>query len=91
MFLMFSGQPRETVRLIAKSENRPYKYRTVQKLRPPDLAKRLQFARYVLRKVDESPDFLKTLCVTDEAGFTQRGPINKQNERYWAPENPFWR
>ena len=36
------------------------------------------------------PDFASRICFSDEAVFTQAGPVNKQNTRNWSVENPQW-
>ena len=44
----------------------------------------------MLRRIQRDPEFLRRLCCTDESIFTQKGNVNRQNLRNWAPENPRW-
>ena len=44
----------------------------------------------MLRRIQRDPEFLWRLCCTDESIFTQKGNVNRQNLRNWAPENPRW-
>lgn len=82
--------PRETVRKLAREIGKPYKYQKVQKLRPPDRPIRLNFENEFLPRVRRDPDFFRRVCFTDESIFTQKGIFNKQNTRYWSPQNPHW-
>jgi hypothetical protein len=60
----------------------------VQELIPRDLKQWVQFCRNLLQMIDANPKFLNHLIMTDEAHFHLNGYVNKQNFRYWAPENP---
>jgi transposase len=66
----------------------PFKIQMVQELIPRDLKQRVQFFRNLLQMIDVNPQFLNHLIVTDEAHFHLNEYVNKQNFRYWAPENP---
>ena len=66
----------------------PYKLQIVQKLDPRDYDIRMQYCRNVLHMINTDDQFLNNLIMTDEAHFYLSGFVNKQNFRYWAPENP---
>lgn len=78
------------MRLIAKETRRPYKPQKCQKIRRLHAPARRQFGESMVRRIRRDPQFLFRLCCTDEATFTQKGSINKQNLRNWAEENPRW-
>jgi hypothetical protein len=65
-----------------------FKIQIVQELIPRDLKQWVQFCRNLLQMVDANPQFFNHLIMTDEAHFHLNGYVNKQNFRYWAPENP---
>jgi len=48
------------------------------------------FIAWVLVKIEDNPQFLKYVLCTDESKFTNNGVINKQNNRFWARNNPHW-
>ncbi|XP_046425069.1 uncharacterized protein LOC124182188 [Neodiprion fabricii] len=89
-YLVLLEVPRESVRKIARELNRPFKYQPVQKLGPGDAERRLTYCRWGLERLQEDPDFFRNVCFTDEALFTNLELVNKQNCRWWAPENPHW-
>lgn len=62
----------------------------MQKLHNNDERRRFRFAQWMLRKYNRNPNFLRTICFTDESTFTQCGCFNNQNKRCWARkgENP---
>lgn len=62
----------------------PYKMAKVQELLPRDQETRVESCRRILDTIPVSA-FLLT---SDEAHFHLCGTVNKQNMRYWAPENP---
>lgn len=80
------GANNETTRRIARETRYPYKYRTVQHLHEGDFARRLRFARWIIRRLRQNPDFARRICFTDESTFTQKGYPNRQNQRCWAPK-----
>ncbi|CAB0042120.1 unnamed protein product, partial [Trichogramma brassicae] len=81
---------REVVRRIARTVHRPYRYIKQPKLRPEDPPRRLRFAQWFVNKERRTPGWARRICFTDESTFTQAGVFNKQNSRYWAPQNPKW-
>lgn len=70
---------------------RPYQARNHQQLQPADLPQRLRFARWMTLRLLVDNDFPARILFTDEATFTNKGTINRQNLRYWATENPCWK
>lgn len=73
------------LRILHKDLNlHPYKIQIVQALKPTDYPARLHFSEIMLtRGID-----IHNLWFSDEAHFHLSGYTNKQNCRYWAPENP---
>lgn len=65
----------------------PYKIQIVQKLRPNDYPSRRTFAQQMLQSFP-SNHRLSNIFFSDEAHFHLDGYVNKQNYRYWAPNNP---
>jgi len=63
----------------------PYKYHTFQKLYAGDAEKRVEFAKWFLKKPLNAHEWL---IATDEAWFTLTEKPNRQNNRYWAVEPP---
>ncbi|PSN48539.1 hypothetical protein C0J52_05929 [Blattella germanica] len=63
----------------------PYKIQVTQKLFPPDRQLRVNFCNTMLNIFD---DVQGLLIMTEEAHFHLDSTVNKQNMRYWAPNNP---
>ncbi|EZA54311.1 hypothetical protein X777_06135, partial [Ooceraea biroi] len=57
----------------------PFHIQQVQALITPDYDSRLAFCRFILRKVEENPDFAANILFTDETIFTDNGIINFHN------------
>ena len=66
----------------------PYKIQLVQALKPDDYGKREEFARTILRRVEDDPDYLERVFFTDEATFHVSGLVHRHNVRIWGKENP---
>ena len=64
-----------------------YKTATVQELSDRDMANRRISSEQLLEMLNDD-GIISTLLMTDEAYFHLSGYMNKQNYRYWAPENP---
>lgn len=64
---------------------KPYKYHDWHKLEPHDYSKRVEFASWFLKLAPVTKNFL--IC-SDEAYFYLTLPLNKQNNRIWAFEQP---
>ena len=63
----------------------PYKSHLTNHLEPRHKRERREFCTWLLNK---SEDFPTTVIWTDEKMFEERTRPNKQNERYWAVEDP---
>lgn len=66
----------------------PYKLQVTHKLSERDYASRKQFSTDFIALLDENPDILPNLIMSDEAHFELTGHVNKQNMRYWSNVNP---
>jgi len=64
-----------------------YKIANVQELNDRDMTKRRKSSEQLLEMLNDD-GVINTLLMTDEAHFYLSGYVNKQNYRYWAPENP---
>lgn len=62
----------------------------VQHLKPTDITKRLEFARTILAKINESPNFMNLILFSDEAVFHLDGGVNIHNASHWSVNNPHW-
>lgn len=65
----------------------PYKIQIVQALKEEDYAIRHNFAEVMLNDFFDD-NRINNILFSDEAHFHLNGAVNKQNCRYWAPENP---
>jgi transposase len=81
---------RTTIRRILHSDLKfhPYKIQVVQELKPLDYVARQRFCEQMIEKINDDPDFVDNFFMSDEAHFHISGYVNKQNCRYWGPENP---
>lgn len=66
----------------------PYHKHGVQALLPRDLANRVGFCKWYLKKVEEDPMFDQQILFTDEANFSRNAIQNSHNNHLWAEENP---
>ena len=79
----------ETVRNTSKSINfHPYKVYLVQELNEDDPDRRAKFCEIMMDRIDTDPLFLYNTVFTDEATFTLKGEVNRQNCIYWSDTNP---
>jgi len=75
-------------RILHKDLNfHPYKIAIVQDLNDRDMANRRIYSEQLLEMLNDD-GVISTLLMTDAAHFHLSGYVNKQNYRYWAPENP---
>lgn len=82
---------RSSLRRILQSDGwKPYKPTKVQELTETNRLIRLNFARLINRKNRENPNFSRDIMFVDEAMFTERGVVNKQNVRQYGRRNPYW-
>ena len=82
------GMSESTVRLILHKGLgfHPYKMVIIQTLNEEDYQQHLAFAKLMLEIIKEHEDAI--IMMSDEAHFHLNGSANKQNFRYWAPQNP---
>ena len=82
--------PRSTVYRILRFdlEYFPYKIQIRQSLSNKDCDSRLDFARWMMDLINETPDVLNLIWFSDESHFHLNGHVNSQNCRYWGSENP---
>ena len=74
-------------RIVDKELNfHPYKIAIVQELNDRDMANRRISSEQLLEILNDD-GVINSLLMTDEAHFHLSGYVNKQNYRYWAPEN----
>jgi hypothetical protein len=80
--------PNATVRLIVHKDLsfHPHKVQLVQELSDRDVENR-QRSYEQFRELLSDDDLQNNLIMTDEAHFNLLGNVNKQNVRYWAPDN----
>ena len=75
-------------RILHKDLNfHPYKIAIVQNLNDRDVPNRRISSEQLLEMLNDDGVII-TLLMTNEAHFLLSGYDNKQNYRYWAPENP---
>jgi len=80
--------PGTTVRRILRQDLglHPYKMAVVQELNEADYPQRAGLDEAMLQLLTDEPDVI--LIRSDEAHFHLNGTVNRQNFRYWAPDNP---
>jgi len=79
---------RSVRRILHKDLNfHPYKTAIVQELSDRDMANRRISSEQLLEMLNDD-GVISTVLMTDEAHFHLSGYVNKQDYRYWAPENP---
>lgn len=66
----------------------PYKIQIVHHITHADTNARLDFCRQFITVLNENPNVLSKLIMSDEAHFHLSGYVNKQNFRYWSAEQP---
>ena len=91
-FENYVGIHRESLRKMLKEEEKmkPYKPQLHQRILDLDRPKRLDFANWATTQELGEADFARHILFTDEATFTERGSVNKQNLRQWRRVNPRW-
>ena len=79
---------RSVRRILHKDLNfLPYKIAIIQDLSDRDMANRRISSEQLLEMLNDD-GVISTVLMTDEAHFHLSGYVNKQDYRYWAPENP---
>jgi hypothetical protein len=64
----------------------PYKIAIFQELSDRDMASRRICSEQLLEMLNDD-GVISTVLMTDKVHFRLSGCVNKQNYRYWAPEN----
>jgi hypothetical protein len=82
--------PNTTVRRIIHKDLsfHPYMVQLIQELSDSDVENRRRFCKQFRELLIDDEDLQNNLIMTDEAHLYLSGYINKQNFRYWAPDNP---
>ena len=85
-----TGIKRSTVRRIILDDLKLYSYKIqmLQKQSDPNKMKRLDYARYFAKKIEDKSWKLQNIHWSDEANFHLSGHINKQNMRFWGLSKP---
>ena len=65
-----------------------YKMQMLQRLKPNDKTKRIEFADNMLQRISEDEEFIKRICFNDEATFHVSCKLNKHNVSIWGSEHP---
>lgn len=78
------------VKYLKKHQWHPYKVTLVQELNEDDPDRRIEFCDNMMERCNADADFVNRIVFSDEATFYLNGTVNKQNCRYWAPQNPHW-
>lgn len=74
-------------RILHRYKFHPYGVKLTQELSEADYVKRLDFCEE-MELCMRDPNFLKTVCFTDESTFHLNGYVNRHNCRYWCEKNP---
>ena len=78
-----------SVNNILKEEGlRPWKFTSVQELQTDDKPKRVEFCRTILERQQLDPDFVRSICFSDEATFHVNGSVTRHNSFVYSYENP---
>ncbi len=77
-----------TQRAVHKLNLKPYKIRAVHKLKPTDPTLQVAFCSWLLCFIDCGINPLDITFFSDNAYFWLTGYVNRQNNCYWAIENP---
>jgi hypothetical protein len=60
----------------------------VYALNPGDYAMHVGFCEHMLRLLEDDPQLIDNVWMSDEAPFHLSGYVNKYNFRYWTTANP---
>ena len=77
-------------RIVRDHHWHPYKIQLQQHLSEDHPDRRLHFCEWALTQLPRDPAVGSKILFSDEANFYVSGEVNKQNLRYWSPENPHW-
>ncbi|GBN84190.1 hypothetical protein AVEN_229214-1 [Araneus ventricosus] len=74
-----------TVHRILRSERlHPFRYTTVQGLKPDDFQKGMAFCEWLLQQQNTDNGFIAHILWTDESCFTRDGVFNHHNSHMWS-------
>ncbi|CAH0727558.1 unnamed protein product, partial [Brenthis ino] len=66
--------------VLKEDGEHPFHYRPVQALLPSDYEPRVEYCAWILRKIEEDAEFLKSVIFTNECSFHRTGVFNSRNE-----------
>ncbi|KAL3266690.1 hypothetical protein HHI36_010852 [Cryptolaemus montrouzieri] len=75
-------------RILKKHNMHPYSFIRLQKLKPTDLPKRLNFCENLLIRLQEDGTIFQKIIWSDEAKFNESRLNNRRNRHFWVTENP---
>ncbi|GBL73684.1 hypothetical protein AVEN_230680-1 [Araneus ventricosus] len=75
-------------RLLLFERLHPFRYTTVQGLKPDDFQKRVAFCEWLLQQQNTDNGFIAHILWTDESCFTRDGVFNHHNSHMWSQVNP---
>ena len=76
------------LRILHQHKFHPYRISLHQDLYGNDFLKRLNFCKWMRRKMRTDVSFLSHVLFSDEANFANTGNLNRHNMHYWANKNP---
>lgn len=66
----------------------PYKIQILQHQTDANKRERFEFCQSMSERIENNPGVLDHIFFSDEAHFHLSGHVNKQNMRFWAPNQP---
>lgn len=75
-------------RILRRNNLHPFKLQKVHELRDGDAERRLEFCTLATQEQQARPNFLNSVLVSDEKGFSREGTFNHHNNHFYAEENP---
>ena len=66
----------------------PYSIQVKHKLDEGDKEKRVNLCRWFCDRIDDNPDFLDEVWISDEAHFLLSGHVNSKNTIFWGTTPP---
>jgi hypothetical protein len=74
--------------VLHKDDFKPFKIHVTHALHDGDPVRRVGLCNWLTERMNEDENFLKNIIWTDECKLTNVGMFNRNNEHYWARENP---
>ena len=81
---------RSVVKYLKLEKWHPYKLQLVHELSEDDPDHRIEFCETMMEMCNRDLGLAARIIFSDESTFTLNGEVNRQNLRYWAPQNPHW-